>query len=110
MDQQHEDNESHEGEDKVIQKSKYVKIGSFSLSLISLDGTSSTCDRIFTIHITCSVSTYAFIYNAFGIPLAAGLLYPFKGQLLSPMIAALAMSMSSVSVITNALRLRGTSK
>ena len=51
---------------------------------------------------------FAFVYNALGIPLAAGLLYPFTGQLLSPMIAALAMSMSSVSVITNALRLRGT--
>jgi Cu+-exporting ATPase len=53
---------------------------------------------------------FAFIYNALGIPLAAGLLYPFTGQLLSPMIAAIAMSMSSVSVITNALRLRGTSR
>ena len=53
---------------------------------------------------------FAFVYNALGIPLAAGLLYPFTGQLLSPMIAALAMSMSSVSVITNALRLRGTSR
>jgi Cu+-exporting ATPase len=52
---------------------------------------------------------FAFVYNALGIPLAAGLLYPFTGQLLSPMIAALAMSLSSVSVITNALRLRGTS-
>jgi Cu+-exporting ATPase len=51
---------------------------------------------------------FAFAYNALGIPLAAGLLYPFTGQLLSPMIAALAMSLSSVSVITNALRLRGT--
>jgi Cu+-exporting ATPase len=49
---------------------------------------------------------FAFIYNALGIPIAAGLLYPFTGQLLSPMIAALAMSLSSVSVITNALRLR----
>ena len=49
----------------------------------------------------------AFVYNAMGIPLAAGLLYPFTGQLLSPMIAALAMSLSSVSVIGNALRLRG---
>ena len=53
---------------------------------------------------------FAFIYNALGIPLAAGLLYPFTGQLLSPIIAALAMSLSSVSVITNALRLRGTGK
>lgn len=50
---------------------------------------------------------FAFVYNALGIPLAAGVLYPFTGQLLSPMIAALAMSLSSVSVITNALRLRG---
>jgi Cu+-exporting ATPase len=53
---------------------------------------------------------FAFIYNALGIPLAAGLLYPFTGQLLSPMIAAIAMSLSSVSVITNALRLRGAIK
>ncbi|WP_241687901.1 copper-translocating P-type ATPase [Janthinobacterium sp. 17J80-10] len=52
--------------------------------------------------------TFAFVYNALGIPLAAGLLYPFTGQLLSPIFAALAMSLSSVSVITNALRLRGT--
>lgn len=49
---------------------------------------------------------FAFFYNALGIPLAAGLLYPITGHLLSPMIAALAMSLSSVSVIANALRLR----
>jgi Cu+-exporting ATPase len=49
---------------------------------------------------------FAFIYNALGVPVAAGLLYPFFGLLLSPMIAAAAMSFSSVSVITNALRLR----
>ncbi len=51
---------------------------------------------------------FAFIYNALGIPIAAGLLYPFTGLLLNPMIAALAMSLSSVSVIANALRLRHT--
>ncbi len=49
---------------------------------------------------------FAFIYNALGVPLAAGLLYPFFGILLSPMIGALAMALSSVSVIGNALRLR----
>jgi Cu+-exporting ATPase len=49
---------------------------------------------------------FAFVYNALGVPIAAGLLYPFFGLLLSPMIAAAAMSLSSVSVIGNALRLR----
>ena len=49
---------------------------------------------------------FAFIYNAIGVPIAAGILYPFFGVLLSPMIAGAAMSFSSVSVIANALRLR----
>ena len=49
---------------------------------------------------------FAFAYNAIGIPVAAGLLYPLFGLLLSPMIAAAAMSLSSVSVISNALRLK----
>ncbi|MCU0426700.1 MAG: heavy metal translocating P-type ATPase [Candidatus Kapabacteria bacterium] len=49
---------------------------------------------------------FAFVYNVLGIPLAAGLLFPFTGWLLSPMIAAAAMAMSSVSVLTNALRLK----
>ncbi|MBO0360474.1 copper-translocating P-type ATPase [Hymenobacter sp. BT186] len=50
---------------------------------------------------------FAFIYNTLGIPIAAGLLYPFTGWLLSPMLAAAAMALSSVSVLTNSLRLRG---
>jgi Cu+-exporting ATPase len=49
---------------------------------------------------------FAFVYNAVGIPIAAGALYPFVGLLLSPMIASAAMTFSSVSVIGNALRLR----
>ncbi len=49
---------------------------------------------------------FAFLYNALGVPIAAGVLYPTFGILLSPMIASLAMTLSSVSVIVNALRLR----
>jgi Cu+-exporting ATPase len=51
---------------------------------------------------------FAFVYNALGVPVAAGVLYPAFGILLSPIIAAAAMSFSSVSVVGNALRLRGT--
>ena len=49
---------------------------------------------------------FAFVYNSLGVPVAAGVLYPFFGLLLSPMIAAAAMSFSSVSVIVNSLRLK----
>jgi Cu+-exporting ATPase len=51
---------------------------------------------------------FAFVYNAAGIPIAAGVLYPFSGLLLNPMLAGVAMSLSSFSVIANALRLRRT--
>ena len=64
-------------------------------------------------HLSCAVMRnirqnlfFAFIYNALGVPIAAGVLYPLFGVLLSPMIAGAAMSFSSVSVIANALRLR----
>jgi Cu+-exporting ATPase len=49
---------------------------------------------------------FAFIYNAAGVPIAAGILYPFLGLLLSPIIAAAAMALSSLTVVGNALRLR----
>jgi Cu+-exporting ATPase len=49
---------------------------------------------------------FAFVFNALAVPIAAGVLYPFTGILLNPMIASAAMSMSSVLVVTNALRLR----
>ena len=52
---------------------------------------------------------FAFLYNALGVPVAAGVFYPVFGVLLSPMFAALAMSLSSVSVVVNALRLRSAS-
>jgi Cu+-exporting ATPase len=49
---------------------------------------------------------FSFVYNTLGVPIAAGVLYPLFGLMLSPMIAAAAMSLSSVSVVANALRLR----
>ena len=49
---------------------------------------------------------FAFVYNVLGVPVAAGILYPAFGLLLSPMLAAVAMSLSSLSVVTNALRIR----
>ena len=60
-------------------------------------------------HGTYDRARYRAFYNVLGVPVAAGVLYPFFGLLLSPMIASAAMSLSSVSVIGNALRLRAAS-
>ena len=59
-----------------------------------------------TVHNMYENLGFALVYNALGVPIAAGVLYPFLGILLSPLIAAAAMSLSSVSVVGNALRLR----
>jgi Cu+-exporting ATPase len=90
-----------------------VAINSAHVTLVKGDLRSIARSRLLSLETVRNMRQnlgFAFIYNALGIPLAAGLLYPFTGQLLSPMIAALAMSLSSVSVITNALRLRRTTR
>lgn len=86
-----------------------VAINSAHVTLVKGDLTAIARARVISVATVRNMHqnlAFAFIYNALGIPLAAGLLYPLTGQLLSPMIAALAMSLSSVSVIANALRLR----
>lgn len=87
-----------------------VAINSAHLTLIKGDLRAIARSRLLSLQTVRNMRQnlgFAFVYNAMGIPLAAGALYPLTGQLLSPMIAALAMSLSSVSVIANALRLRG---
>jgi Cu+-exporting ATPase len=90
-----------------------VAINSAHVTLVKGDLRSIARSRLLSLETVRNMRQnlgFAFVYNALGIPLAAGVLYPFTGQLLSPMIAALAMSLSSVSVITNALRLRRTTR
>ena len=86
-----------------------VAIESASITLVKGDMNGIAKARLLSHKVMRNIKENLFFalgYNILGIPIAAGLLYPFFGLLLSPMIAALAMSFSSVSVISNALRLR----
>lgn len=86
-----------------------VAIETAELTLVKGDLTGIVRARTLSRAVTKNIKEnlfFAFVYNIFGVPVAAGILYPFFGILLSPMIAAMAMSFSSVSVITNSLRLR----
>jgi Cu2+-exporting ATPase len=86
-----------------------VAIESSGITLVKGDLKGIAKARSLSHHVIRNVKQNLFFalgYNSLGIPLAAGILYPFFGILLSPMIAALAMSFSSVSVITNSLRLK----
>jgi Cu+-exporting ATPase len=86
-----------------------VAIESAGVTLLKGDLTGIVRSRALSVATMSNIRqnlVFAFVYNAAGIPLAAGVLYPTFGLLLSPMIAAAAMALSSVSVIGNALRLR----
>ena len=88
-----------------------VAMNSAQLTLVKGDLRGIATARALSVATVANMSQnlgFAFVYNALGVPLAAGLLFPLTGWLLSPMVAALAMSLSSVSVISNALRLRVT--
>jgi Cu+-exporting ATPase len=87
-----------------------VAIESAGITLLTGDLTAVTRARALSLAVMRNIRQnlfFAFIYNAAGIPIAAGILYPTFGLLLSPIIAAAAMALSSVSVVGNALRLRG---
>ncbi len=86
-----------------------IAIETAELTLVKGDLTGIVRARTLSRAVTKNIKEnlfFAFVYNIFGVPVAAGILYPVFGVLLSPMIAAMAMSFSSVSVITNSLRLR----
>ena len=89
---------------------KTIIHGILALTLLARSGAAAEVQRF---HLSQAVMRnirqnlfFAFLYNTLGVPIAAGVLYPFFGLLLSPVIASAAMTFSSVSVITNALRLR----
>ena len=86
-----------------------VAMNSAQVTLVKGDLRGIVEARAISVATVCNMKQnlwFALFYNALGVPLAAGLLYPLTGWLLSPMVAAFAMSLSSVSVISNALRLR----
>ena len=86
-----------------------VAMNSAQLTLVKRDLRGIATARALSVATVANMKqnlAFAFVYNALGVPLAAGVLFAFTGWLLSPKIAALAMSLSSASVITNALRLR----
>ena len=98
----------HEGKN-VDRVRDMVRRGTADVGLVR-DDLRSVADAIETARMTMRVIQqnlfFAFVYNVIGVPIAAGVLFPFTGLLLNPMVASAAMAMSSVSVVTNSLRLR----